>query len=79
VDCFSLVPNPTADVFEIEGLLSNYTIDILDAAGMVYQTVTNTGSRVEIDINDLPSGLYFIRIVNNANNTMSMEKILKLN
>jgi len=79
VDCFSLVPNPTTDVFEIEGLLSNYTIDILDAAGMVYQTVTNTGSRVEIDINDLPSGLYFIRIVNNANNTISMEKILKLN
>jgi len=78
-DCISLYPNPTNNVFEIEGLLGDYNIEILDASGAVYQSLNTTNSSIEIDITSLPMGLYFISMVNVNNGALSMQKILKGN
>lgn len=75
----TLLPNPTQDTFEIQGLLGNYMIDIIDASGMIYQTLTGNGERIEIDIQSLPAGLYFIRIQSNNYSDLIVEKVLKLN
>lgn len=78
-DCLQLNYSATDDLFEIQGLLANYTIQILDANDNVYQTLPNSGSSLVIDINTLPAGLYFVQIVNNTYNEVSLKKILKMN
>jgi len=35
----TVLPNPATDYFVIEGLVGNYTIQILDALGNIYQTL----------------------------------------
>jgi arylsulfatase B len=77
--CIEIVPNPTDSVFEIRGLLGDYIIRILDINGTTYQTLNTTTSDIEIDITDLPIGLYFISIVNSTNGSLSMETIIKTN
>ncbi len=76
-DAITLLPNPTIDIFEIQGPMGDYTIRILDAAGNLVQTVTYSGSEHAIDISMLPAGLLFIEI-NNPNNLTCMKKIIKL-
>ena len=75
----SLYPNPTQDIFEIKGLLEAYEISILDASGNLYQTIATTGTSVDIDLQDLPAGMYFVSIVNATNQLISMQKMLKTN
>lgn len=75
----ALLPNPTEDIFEIRGLIGQYTIEILNASGNLYQTVTGSGNQVEINIQSLPAGLYFIKIQNSSNSVVSIEKIIKQN
>lgn len=74
----AILPNPTDNIFEIQGLLGDYTIEILDASGNVYQSLNTTNSSLEIDITSLPAGLYFISVENNSNNLLQVEKILKM-
>jgi len=76
-DDITLYPNPTANLFEIRGLIPLYTIEILDVNGNIHQTLTSAGSSLQIDINTLPSGLYFVSIYNNQNALVALEKILK--
>ncbi len=76
-DGITLLPNPTSDVFEIQGLIGQYQVEILDASGQVYQTLTTTEDRLELSLQSLPTGFYFIKIQNTANHLIRMEKILK--
>lgn len=75
----SILPNPTDDIFEIQGLLSNYNIQILDINGNIYQDLSTTDSSIAIDISTLPNGMFFIRIQDSSNGNLHVEKILKSN
>jgi len=72
-------PNPTNAVFEIEGLVGDNTIQILGTKGRIYHTYQNTSSSLSIDISNLPAGLFLIKILNNTDNKIQIEKILKSN
>lgn len=76
-DGITIHPNPSADIFEIEGLLGDFTIQILDATGNIYQTLNGTGQRIEIHVQTLPSGLYFVHIVHNNAANLATQLILK--
>ncbi len=76
-DNIQILPNPTDQIFEIQGLIGDYTIEILDYQGTLHQTITSTTNRVEIDLQSLPAGLYFIKIQNNSSSALQMQKILK--
>ena len=76
-DNISLYPNPTEDIFEIEGLLSDFSLKILDMQGNIFRTLDNTGSSLNIDISTLPSGLYFIEIYDEGNQAVYFRNILK--
>lgn len=76
-NCISILPNPTTGVFSISGDISAYTINILDASGAVVQTIDNSQSNVSINLNNLPTGLYFIRMIHITNGQLTVEKILK--
>lgn len=72
-----LFPNPVVDTFTITGLLNAYTIQVLNQLGLVYQTYDQVSGTVEIDISNLPVGLYFIKIEGKTNEIISIQLILK--
>lgn len=69
--------NPTSDIFEIQGTLENYTIEIIDNDGNATQPPLPTDDRIEINLQALPPGLYIIKIQNENNNLIHVELILK--
>ncbi len=75
----SMYPNPVEDTFIIKGLLSYYSIEILDSQGQVYQSYNQTSGTVAIDISSLPGGLYFVKITDTAhtNSPVGVQLILK--
>lgn len=75
--CIELLPNPTTGYFTIKGNLSNYTIQVLDAAGNVHQNLTGSGQELTVDISSLPNGLYFISVVHQSNTNLCFQKIIK--
>jgi len=73
----SLYPNPTQDVFEILGPLNDYSIQILDVVGNVYQNFNANSNKLAIDISSLPAGMYFIQIKSNSSQDVVLKKIIK--
>lgn len=78
-DNISLYPNPTEGFFQIDGLIMDYNIDVIDINGNVHQSYTGNLPSIYIDIENLPTGSYFIKIENTNNGQVRLEKILKLN
>ena len=79
IGAITMYPNPTDNIFEIDGLLSEYQIQILDNMGSVYQSFESDGQRIQIYLDNLPAGLYFVKMQNLANQQLSVQKILKTN
>ena len=59
----TVYPNPVCDKIHIEGLEGEHEIQIYNAFGMLVMTTTLQGNS-EINICDLPTGYYLIRIDN---------------
>ncbi len=76
-EAITLLPNPTDGIFEITGLMSGYTIKIIDTNGMVIRTINCSGNSHFIDISELPVGLHFVEITNNQNAQVCLKKIIK--
>jgi len=54
------------DVFRINGIIGNYTIEVLNEFEQVVQTITGVDS-VDIDLTQLSAGMYFVRITHDGN------------
>ena len=76
-DFLMLYPNPTSGVFTIRGEITNRTIQILSPNGKVYRDWSNQNSPITIDISNLPSGLFFIKVTNNLYGSITVKKIIK--
>ena len=72
-----LFPNPVKDQFTINGLPLFNTIKIIDINGNVYHNYINASRSLSVNIQDLPSGIYFILIEQEGNNQTNFKKILK--
>jgi len=75
--CMTLYPNPTPGFFEIKGILALYRIQIIDNLGNVFIDYQEKGSQLIIDINALPSGLFYVHIENLNNSEVCIEQIIK--
>ncbi len=64
-ETLSLYPNPAKDKIRIEGIEGQHEIQIYNAMGMLVKATNLHGSN-EICIEELPSGLYIIRISGHA-------------
>lgn len=73
----SVYPNPTQNLFEIRGPISNFTIQILDSVGNLFEEINSPSNQLNIDVTDLPNGLYFVRIISNNNSKVFMKTIIK--
>ncbi len=62
-ETINLYPNPANDKIHIEGLEGEHEIQIYNAFGMLVMTTTLQGDS-EINISDLPTGYYLMRIDN---------------
>ena len=73
-----IFPNPAVNKVTIRGALNLYQIEILDATGQIQQTVNNIENSFTVDISELPSGLYFVRVRDLSNNLLEVQKFIKL-
>lgn len=76
----SLFPNPFNDNFTIQGLNENnsYNVSILSSTGQLLATTFHSHvSRIEMENNTLPVGMYFIQITNNSTQEIIRLKAMK--
>jgi len=78
-ECISIYPNPNQGLVSIGGELSSFSIDILDQVGQLHQSLDSMSAPIEVDLNDLPDGMYFLRIVHNVNGEVHLHKMIKQN
>ncbi len=59
-----LFPNPTSDKFRISGLTNSQevSLQIFNQSGSLIQYYESMDSNTEVDINDLKSGLYIVKV-----------------
>ena len=71
---FTVYPNPVKQTLYILGGNSavNSKVELLNINGAVIKTIYNSN---EIDVNELPNGLYLVRVTNN--NMVGVKKVLK--
>ena len=73
----SIYPCPSTQYFQIEGLLTNYTLQILNVNGSVYQTLSPSSDLISVDIQSLPSGIFFVSVLNNTNSNLHVVAMIK--
>src|SRR5690606_7344206 len=57
-----LYPNPATEVLKLEGLNAGTSLAITDMIGKQYLQTQTTESNISLSINELPSGLYLIKL-----------------
>jgi hypothetical protein len=76
----SAYPNPTTDYLElkVENLqLSELSYKLYDIRGKVYQNKEIGNSITKIEMQNLPQGIYFIKVIDTKNKEFKTFKIIK--
>jgi len=63
--------------FQIAGLLDDYTIDILNEDGSLYESIDATGSYHAIDLSTMPFAMYLISIQHKERMDVVLQTIIK--
>ncbi|MBO0932711.1 T9SS type A sorting domain-containing protein [Fibrella aquatilis] len=58
----TILGNPATEQFAVTGLEAGSTVDLLDLNGQLRRRQATTDSRLQIDVRDLPSGTYLLRV-----------------
>ena len=76
---FSVYPNPTQDVINIESLVDFDSVQLYSITGKRINTINNSNNMrsTQIDMSNLNIGIYFIKIQQSNNNLNSVLKIIK--
>ena len=77
-ESFSFYPNPSQDFIEINfntTLTNNTTLEIYNNTGIIQITETIKATTTQIDIRNLASGIYFLKITNQ--NGITIKKLIK--
>jgi hypothetical protein len=72
-----LYPNPTDDFIQLSNLKSGSRVDIYTQDGRVIYSEITTSTDAQITVSNLVSGLYFVRIYDEASNRMYVEKFVR--
>lgn len=74
----NIFPNPTADKFQIESDLEIFNIELWSSHGKLLRTWDNSNDLQIINTSDLPSGTYWVKVLDKASRNVSMERQVKL-
>lgn len=57
-------PNPASDKLhiEIEGMYAPYSVTLVNSLGSLVKQVKSEAENVQLDVSELPAGLYFVRV-----------------
>lgn len=72
-----IYPNPVKNLLSINGNLSNCQIDLYDVMGHELQSINNKTSSCTIDMSVYPSGLYFVKTLDQDSNRIKVLKVMK--
>ena len=76
-DFFSLYPNPTQDFLTISSKMADFKIEILSLKGAVIMEIPALKNIELIDLSHLPIGVFFVKVTDNSNGTISVKKFIK--
>jgi len=76
-DCIEIFPNPFTDRVVLDGDISDFTIEVLDSSGQMVADFSGSSVPFEIVLSSLGSGLYFVNVISNLHNQLSVHKIIK--
>ncbi len=72
-----LYPNPTDDFVQLSNLNPGSSVDVYAQDGRIIHTEVVTSSDAKINVSQLVSGLYFVRIYDEASDRMYMERFVR--
>ena len=75
---FTISPNPfsSSTTLQTDWLLKNYTLIVYNSVGQTVKQMDNlSGQTIILNRNNLPSGLYFVRLTEN-NKTLAVDKLV---
>ena len=72
-----IFPNPASDEITIEGELDQYQIEIYDSVGKFHQRINPSSNNLTIDISFLHNGMYLIKVLNNKDELVDIQKFVK--
>ena len=72
----TLYPNPATDAVELQNMSKGSTISLTDASGRVLQTFVSGGTTQKMELSELESGLYFVRIFSPENKKSYVYKLI---
>ena len=76
---FLIYPNPSTGLFELTGLPEGITYEVTDIQGKTMSNYTiqeHSGSTQQIDLQDRPNGLYFVKFYT-SDGSVFVEKLIK--
>lgn len=73
---FNLYPNPANENVILEHDFKNATLDLIDVNGRVVHSQNAPSKRTLIDLRPFPGGIYYVRLVTNFNQILSVKKII---
>ena len=80
-DCITVYADPSNSIYTLNGDFSDYNIELVRPGGFVYANlndrISDDGTSVSVNINELPVGSFLIRVIDPSNNKMLVEKIIK--
>ena len=74
-DNIKVYPNPTTNMVALDGFEKENIIEIINIQGQIVKTEFANTSKIIIDISDLSTGVYVIKI--KSDSTIIMKKLLK--
>ncbi len=72
----NIYPNPVNDLMNIHSDVSFDEVLITDISGRTIKTVRASGNNMSVNVNQLPEGIYMIKILNN-NEVVGFSKVVK--
>ena len=78
VEEFKIFPNPAFNTINIQSSASHSTstITILNVAGEIIKKASFTGTKASVSVSELPNGIYFIKIYNEAEGLFHIDKFI---
>ena len=77
IDSIELFPNPTEGNLWVEGDFQDYSIEIVDITGQIKMLLTGASSPVNLNLESLGSGVYFLNISNTNFSRLSVFTVIK--